>query len=160
MWCMAHDFWAARSALHYFGIMPQQVLTLLSDIFTNLKLSDMELVTVFPPGSSAKHRAQIESFCFEPEIHGQNCRRKTGGSMNFHLVCRPHLRGSKENTGKDGLSYPRCILLITSSMTVRHCENTSTAPVRMNIRENARTAISLPHVLEPVSKILREETFQ
>ena len=69
-WSTARDSWAGRSASTYFWhYAGNKFLTLLSDIFTNLKLTDMETCyKVFRREVLQNIKLKSNRFGFEPEI--------------------------------------------------------------------------------------------
>ena len=97
-----HYFW------HYAG---NKFLTLLSDIFTNLKLSDMETCyKVFRREVLQSIKLESNRFGFEPEITAKIAK----GNWRIYEVSisyagRTYAEG-KKITWKDGLSTLWCIL--------------------------------------------------
>ena len=85
--------------LYFWHSVGNSVLTLLSNMFTNLNLTDMETCyKVFRREDHPVDRYRGESFRIRARNHGQG--RKASGSADLrgrHLLLRPHLRGRQED---------------------------------------------------------------
>ena len=81
-------FLGGPQRVHYFWhYVANKLLTLLSDIFTNLKLTDMETCyKVFRREVLADIRLKSNRFGFEPEITAKIARRKGGPNWRVYEV--------------------------------------------------------------------------
>ena len=65
--------------LYFWHYVANKMLTLLSNMFTNLNLTDMETCyKVFPPRSAARDHAAFQSLRFRAGDHGQDRRKRPG----------------------------------------------------------------------------------
>ena len=111
MWCLGRDFLAGRSGCTIFGTMWRtERLTLLSDVMTNLKLTDMETCyKVFRKEVLQGIKLKSNRFGFEPEITAKIAKGKWRiYEVPISYAGRTYEEG-KKITWKDGVKALWCI---------------------------------------------------
>jgi len=109
---MARDFWWAAAVHYFWHYVANRMLTLLSDIFTNLKLTDMETCyKVFRERSTDGDSGQVEQIWIRTGDYGQDRKSTSGASTKCRLVMRGALtKKEKKITWKDGIQALWCII--------------------------------------------------
>ena len=83
--------------LYFWHSLGNRTLTLLSNMFTDLNLTDMETCyKCFRRGARGLH-AREERFGIEPELTAKFAARRVAGVRGRDLLQRPHLRGGEED---------------------------------------------------------------
>lgn len=100
-----------RRVLYYWHFVANKFLTTLSNMFTNLNLSDMETCyKVFKRKIIQSIKIEENRFGFEPEITAKIAKMKCRiFEVGISYSGRTYLEGKKINW-KDGISALRCIL--------------------------------------------------
>lgn len=100
-----------RRVLYYWHFVANKFLTTLSNMFTNLNLSDMETCyKVFKREIIQSIKIEENRFGFEPEITAKIAKMKCRiFEVGISYSGRTYLEGKKINW-KDGISALRCIL--------------------------------------------------
>ena len=89
---------APHRVLYFWHCVGNRFLTLLSNAFTNLNLTDMETCyKVFRRELIQSIEIEESRFGFEPEITAKVARIRLPHLRGRHLVLRPHLRGRQED---------------------------------------------------------------
>ena len=112
-WSSARASWAAKPhrVLYFWHTLGNRLLTLLSNMFTNLNLTDMETCyKVFRREIIQKITIEENRFGFEPEITAKVARM---GCRIYEVgisLLRAHLRGGQEDRLADGFRAIYCIV--------------------------------------------------
>ena len=101
-----------KRVLYFWHMIGNKFLTILSNMFTNLNLTDMEVgYKVFKSDVLKKINLQEDRFGFEPEITAKIARKNL---RVYEVVITYHgrkYREGKKITWRDGFSAIRCIIL-------------------------------------------------
>jgi len=102
---------AEKRVLYFWHTIGNKLLTLLSNIFTNLNLTDMEVgYKVFKSDVIKNIDLEENRFGFEPEITAKISKKKLRiYEVGISYFGRKYIEG-KKITWKDGFSAIRCIL--------------------------------------------------
>ena len=97
--------------LYFWHSVGNRVLTLMSNVFTNLNLTDMETCyKVFRREVIQEITIEEDRFGFEPEITAKIAARRLPHLRSRHLLLGSHLREGKKIGWNDGVRAIWCIV--------------------------------------------------
>ena len=113
--------------LYFWHSLGNRFLTLLSNVFTNLNLTDMETCyKVFRREIIQAIDLKEDRFGFEPEVTAKIAARRLSRLRGRHLLLRPHLRRRQE----DRLARRRPRGLVHRQVPAAPCRATASVPRR------------------------------